>query len=126
MNARRILLLASLSGFVTVGLGAFGAHGLAGVLGERIGTWETAVLYQMFHTSALLALGILMKLEYCASAWLQRSAVAFCLGILLFSGSLYVLALTGISWLGMITPLGGLAFLSGWLSLGLALRREIQ
>jgi uncharacterized membrane protein YgdD (TMEM256/DUF423 family) len=117
LNARQTLLFASGSGLVVVALGAFGAHGLAAVLGERVPTWETAVQYQMFHTLALLALGLLMQAGQAQAVWLQRAALAFALGILLFSGSLYLLALSGIRWLGMITPLGGVAFLSGWLAL---------
>lgn len=125
MSARVTLLLACLSGFLVVALGAFGAHGLADLLGERIGTWETAVHYQMFHTAVLLVIGLMMRLQIADRAWLRRSAVAFGCGLLLFSGSLYLLALSGISWLGMITPLGGVAFLLGWLGLGMAVWKEI-
>ena len=117
MNARQTLLFASGSGFLVVALGAFGAHGLAEVLGERVHTWETAVQYQMFHTLALLALGLMLQAGQAQAVWLQRAAVAFAAGILIFSGSLYLLALSGIRWLGMITPLGGVAFLLGWLAL---------
>ena len=107
------LRLAAASGFIVVGLGAFGAHGLRSLLGaERLGTWETAVHYQMFHVVGLLVVGLLA--ERGDTALLRWSGWSFVLGTLLFSGSLYVLALTGVRWLGMITPLGGLCFLLGW------------
>ena len=115
------LLVGALSGFLVVALGAFGAHALKGTLasyGRDI--YEKAVLYQMFHTAALLAIGILQR---------QNAAFApvgwfFLIGIILFCGSLYVLAITGVKWLGAITPLGGLAFLAGWLWLAYLLLRE--
>lgn len=107
------LRLAAASGFIVVGLGAFGAHGLRNLLdAARLGTWETAVQYQMLHVTALLAVGLLsLRGELALLRW---SGWSFVLGTLLFSGSLYVLALTGVSWLGMITPLGGVCFLLGW------------
>lgn len=116
MLYKTVLMLAAISGFLTVALGAFGAHGLETVLTpERLNTWHTGVLYQMFHTLALLALGLLLM--QVNSAWLHWSAWLFLAGIILFSGSLYVLALSGIRILGAITPLGGLAFLAGWVCL---------
>ena len=127
MHASSIILYAAISAFITVGLGAFGAHGLAAILGERLATWQTAVHYQMFHTIALLALGVLAialpGLQ--ASALLKWTVLLFLLGIILFSGSLYVLALSGITRLGMITPLGGLAFLAGWLLLACLAVKEV-
>lgn len=113
-SVERIFLYAAINGFLVVVFGAFGAHGLEGVLSEaRLETWQTAVLYHMFHIVALLAAGFLAYLLP-ASKSMNRAAYAFQLGILLFSGSLYVLALTDISVLGYITPFGGLAFLLGW------------
>ena len=112
-QAGLFLRLATASGFAAVGLGAFGAHGLRSLLdAARLGTWETAVQYQMFHVVALLVVGLLALRR--ASAPLRWSGWSFVLGTLLFSGSLYLLALTGLRWLGMITPLGGLCFLLGW------------
>ena len=110
---KSILLIASINGFLVVALGAFGAHGLESVLSaQSLETWATAVQYHMFHTLALMLSGSLIgKRE---SSLLKNSAIAFVAGIILFSGSLYLLALSGISWLGMITPLGGVAFLAGW------------
>lgn len=117
------LLLAAISGFLCVALGAFGAHALKDTLasyGRDI--YEKAVLYQMFHTVALLIVGMLQR----QSATLALAPVGwlFCLGILLFSGSLYILAITGVKWLGAVTPFGGLAFLAGWLWLAYLLLRE--
>jgi uncharacterized membrane protein YgdD (TMEM256/DUF423 family) len=113
-SVERVFLYAAINGFLVVVFGAFGAHGLEGVLSEaRLETWQTAVLYHMFHVVALLAAGFLAYLLP-ASKSMNRAAYAFQLGILLFSGSLYVLALTDISALGYITPFGGLAFLLGW------------
>jgi uncharacterized membrane protein YgdD (TMEM256/DUF423 family) len=112
-SARLFLRLAAASGFIAVGLGAFGAHGLRSLLdAARLGTWETAVTYHMFHVVALLAVALLLQLR--AAALLRWSGWSFVLGTLLFSGSLYLLALTGVRWLGMITPLGGVCFLLGW------------
>jgi len=112
-TASLFLRLAAASGFIVVGLGAFGAHGLRNLLDAvRLGTWETAVQYQMLHVTALLAVGLLSLRG--KSGLLRWSGWSFVLGTLLFSGSLYVLALTGVSWLGMITPLGGVCFLLGW------------
>ncbi|UTW44542.1 DUF423 domain-containing protein [bacterium SCSIO 12696] len=110
---RKWLAIAAISGFTAVALGAFGAHGLKPTFtAYQLGVWETAVQYQMFHTLALLSLAsagqLVCRRMASISAWL------FTVGIVVFSGSLYVLATTGIKWLGAITPLGGLAFLAGW------------
>jgi len=99
---------------LTVAIGAFGAHALGPMLREanRVETFETAVKYQMYHTLALLAVGLLLfRVEQPA---LQVAAWCFFIGILIFSGSLYTLCLTGVTWLGAVTPLGGLAFILGW------------
>ena len=116
---RVLLLLAALFGFTGVGLGAFAAHGLKGQLSaEYLAVFQTGVHYQMLHALALLALAALW--QRLPGRLLPAAGVCFCVGILLFSGSLYALTLTGISALGMITPVGGLMFLAGWFCLGLA------
>jgi uncharacterized membrane protein YgdD (TMEM256/DUF423 family) len=120
------VLIAALSGFVAVGLGAFAAHGLKVRLSvEALSTFQTGVQYQMYHALALLAVAILFRVlghswALLASGWL------FVAGILLFSGSLYALALGGPRWLGPITPLGGLCFLLGWLALLVAAVRAVR
>ncbi len=112
MNSTTALRLAALAGFLAVALGAFGAHGLKAVL-EKNGTlavWQTAALYHLVHAVVLLVLA-------------QRAAVPrlpFALmgaGIVIFSGTLYTLAVTNVKWLGAITPLGGVCLLAGWLAL---------
>jgi uncharacterized membrane protein YgdD (TMEM256/DUF423 family) len=108
--------------FIGVAAGAFGAHSLKGRLDpEMLAVFETAVRYQMYHSMGLLLVG-LAGLRFPAER-LHVSGWLFAAGILLFSGSLYVLALTGAKWLGAITPLGGVAFLGGWGSLGWMLWR---
>jgi len=118
MNAKQILQLAGISGALAVGLGAFGAHSLEALLIQngRLDTFQTAVNYHFYHTLALLGLGILATIK---PEWkgIEFAAWSMVLGIMIFSGSLYVLSLTGITWLGAITPLGGLAFILGWSSL---------
>jgi len=107
------IAIAALNMFIAVAAGAFGAHGLKAILTpEMLAIWQTAVHYQMIHALALLATGILM--QHWTEAMLKTSALAFLSGILVFSGSLYALALTGIKILGAITPVGGVAFLIGW------------
>lgn len=119
MNKGSRLLLASagIFGALGVGLGAFGAHALKDHLVNtgRIGTYETAVLYHLIHTLAIMGTAILLHLK--KSTWLKRAGYFFLLGIIVFSGSLYVLCFTGITWLGAITPIGGVLFILGWLSL---------
>ena len=108
--------------FLSVALGAFGAHGLKNLLSpEMLAVWRTAVQYQMFHALALLLIGVLMQ-TLSSTKLLTWSARAMIVGVILFSGSLYALALSGVGKLGMITPLGGLAFLAGWVLLFLAVR----
>ena len=115
---RRIIVAGALLAGLAVTLGAFAAHGLKQVLDSYyLGTFETAVRYQMYHASALLFVGVLAIVSKFSARWLRLAAVAFILGIGLFSGSLYLLALSGIRWLGAITPIGGLAFILGWLAL---------
>jgi len=115
---RTFLLLAAFFGFTAVTLGAFAAHGLKSRLPlDLLAVFQTGVQYQMFHALALLALAVLAK--QVISNTLLLAGVLFVLGILLFSGSLYLLALTGTRALGMITPIGGLAFLGGWVCLGI-------
>ncbi|MET0089498.1 MAG: DUF423 domain-containing protein [Candidatus Thiodiazotropha sp.] len=114
--ARSWLILAALSGMLLVILGAFGAHALEPRLpADHLVWWQKAVHYQGLHTLALFGTGLL-ALQHSSRA-LHMAGGLFLAGILLFSGSLYVMALTGLRSLGMITPLGGLAFIAGWLAL---------
>jgi len=120
MNPRFPLQAAGLFGATGVGLGAFGAHALHGFLATQgtLGTWETAVHYQLLHAVALLAAAVgLRSGEARALAWAVR---AWSAGIMLFSGSLYLLALGGPRWLGPVTPLGGLGLIAGWLCVAAA------
>ena len=113
---KRILTIAAVSGMTAVMLGAFGAHALKKVISpEMLEVIKTGVQYQFYHTFALLAVGILMHFN--TSKALKWSANLFLLGIILFSGSLYALAITGIKPLGIITPFGGVAFIVGWVLL---------
>lgn len=119
----RWLFLGAMLGGVGVALGAFGAHGLRGrVPGDLLAVWETASRYHLAHALALLAVAwVASRADGLA---VRIAGWGFTLGILVFSGSLYVMTLTGARWLGAITPLGGLAFLFGWFALAAsALRR---
>ena len=116
---RMFVALAALFGFTGVALGAFAAHGLkAHLSAEYLAVFQTGVHYQMLHALALL--GVALLAERLPGRLLRATASLFVAGILLFSGSLYLLTLSGIAKLGMITPLGGLCFLAGWACLGLA------
>jgi uncharacterized membrane protein YgdD (TMEM256/DUF423 family) len=110
---KTFLLIGALAGFLGVALGAFGAHGLRARLSpEMLAVFETGVRYQMYHALAIILVGLIAaRLD----GWLIRAAGwSFSVGIVLFSGSLYSLAISGITILGAITPFGGLAFLVGW------------
>jgi len=121
---KTFVILGSLSAFTGVALGAFGAHGLkARVSPEMLTVWQTGVQYHLVHALGLLLIGILCHLlpdavQVRTAGWLLL------LGTLLFSGSLYLMTLSGVRSLGMITPLGGVAFLAGWLLLVLAVWRH--
>jgi uncharacterized membrane protein YgdD (TMEM256/DUF423 family) len=113
---RLFFLVGSISALIAVVLGAFGAHGLKGRLTtEMLNAFEVGVRYQMYHALALLAVAWALsrwpRAEVTVAGWL------FVAGTIIFSGSLYLLSLTGIRWIGAITPIGGVAFLLGWLSL---------
>ena len=109
---RKIILAGAINAFLAVALGAFAAHGLKNHLGAyELGIWKTAVDYQMAHALGLILIGLLAKsfsINLTQSGWIMLA------GIILFSGSLYILSLTGIKALGMITPFGGLCFLVAW------------
>ena len=116
---RVFLMLAAFFGFTGVALGAFAAHGLKNRLTEQyLAIFHTGVTYQLVHTLALF--GVALLLAHLPGRLVAWAGAFFALGIVMFSGSLYVLTLTGISKLGIITPIGGAAFLAGWLCLGLA------
>jgi uncharacterized membrane protein YgdD (TMEM256/DUF423 family) len=116
---RGFLMLAAFFGFTGVALGAFAAHGLKNRLTpEYLTIFHTGVTYQLVHTLALF--GVALLATQIPGRLITWAGVSFAVGILLFSGSLYLLTLTGISKLGIITPFGGLAFLAGWVCLGLA------
>ena len=118
--AKSTISLAAISGLVAVTLGAFGAHGLENTLSERMmEVWQTAVQYQFYHSLALLLVATIM-LQVQPSRLLNAAAILFLLGIIIFSGSLYILALSGITWLGAITPIGGTLFMIGWIVLAIA------
>ena len=116
---RSFLMLAAFFGFTGVALGAFAAHGLKYRLSaDYLAIFHTGVTYQLVHTLALL--GVALLATHIPGRIVTWAGISFVIGILLFSGSLYLLTLTGISKLGIITPFGGVAFLIGWLCLGLA------
>lgn len=116
------MIFGAINGFLAVALGAFGAHGLEGKISEKaLGAWEKAVNYQMFHTLALFVVGFLAtKIETLSITW---AGIFFAIGIVLFSGSLYTYAASGVRQLAMITPFGGVCFLIGWVILGYVLVR---
>lgn len=118
---RYLAPLAALSGFVSVAAGAFGAHALKTVLSPApLAAWQTAVQYQMFHTLALLAV-VALPVAATRQRLARVAGWLFVGGIALFSGSLYLLALTGVRWWGAVTPVGGTLFLAGWACVGAAL-----
>ena len=114
MTARFALTMGALLALVAVALGAFGAHALKGRLEPDMATvWQTAAQYHGWHALALVAAGLLLLHRPDAGA-IAAAAWLFAAGVVLFSGSLYLLALTGARWLGAVTPFGGFAFLAGW------------
>ena len=124
MNFKKLILICSTFGVLAVVLGAFGAHGLKNVLPiDKLATFKTGVTYHFYHAITLLFVSILVKLS--PSKWFNWSAICLILGIILFSGSLYLLAtrevigLTTYKWLGPITPIGGVFFILGWVFLGI-------
>lgn len=122
---RTFWTLGCVFGFLAVAAGAFGAHALRARLGaEMLAVWETAARYQMYHALALLAVAMAAARApaggWTAAGWL------FTAGIVIFSGSLYLLALSGTRWLGAITPIGGLCLLAGWIALALGARGAVS
>jgi uncharacterized membrane protein YgdD (TMEM256/DUF423 family) len=114
--------LGAASAFISVAAGAFGAHGLRARLApDLLAAFETGARYQMYHALGLMAAAF--ALSRWPGPWPVRAGWLFVAGTVLFSGSLYTLALTGIRWLGAVTPFGGVAFLAGWVCLLLAARR---
>lgn len=114
------IIIGAVNAFLAVALGAFGAHGLEGkVPAKYLETWQTGVTYQMFHAVGILIIGVLLG-NLPATSLLSWSGWLMLIGIILFSGSLYVLTLTQISVLGAITPLGGVSFLVAWVLLIIA------
>ena len=121
MNRSPAIIAATLGGLAVI-LGAFGAHALRGQLdADSLQIWHTAVDYQFWHSLALLGLA-------CAapSRWRFAGSIAFGTGVVLFSGSLYALALGAPRWIGAVTPIGGLALIAGWVSLGGAFWRSAR
>ena len=112
--SRLIILLAGINGFLAVSIGAFAAHILRDRLSpDLLNSFQTGVQYQMYHALGLFGIGLLM-LNFPTSKLLRISAYLMMAGIVLFSGSLYLLSITETRWLGAITPLGGLCFLTAW------------
>lgn len=118
--AKMFITLASLSGMLAVAFGAFGAHALKSRLDDyAMGVFQTAVQYHFYHSLALLVVGVI-ALNHPQAALLRSSGWLFALGIVVFSGSLYLLSFSGLRWLGAVTPIGGLAFIAGWACLAAA------
>ncbi|MTI86355.1 MAG: DUF423 domain-containing protein [Balneolaceae bacterium] len=118
-NPKIIIVIASFLLAIAVAAGAFGAHGLKNILTpERLETWETAVRYHAWHALGLILIGLISAHFQIDLRWPAHLLFA---GILIFSGSLYVLCLSGIGWFGAITPIGGVALIAGWILLGVQL-----
>lgn len=119
---RKWLVLGALLAGLSVAFGAFGAHGLRGwVSADLLANFETAARYQMYHALALLAVAFLSVRSAHARA-ANLAGWLFVVGVVIFSGSLYVMTFTGLRWLGAITPIGGAAMIGGWISLAVAAR----
>jgi len=117
--------LGAINAFLAVALGAFGAHMLEGRIPSKyLGTWEKAVMYQMFHALGLLVVGILAG-RFGSQSFINWSGWLMFIGIILFSGSLYVLSVTQIKILGAITPLGGVSFLAAWILMVIAVNKYL-
>ncbi|MFT4739279.1 MAG: uncharacterized membrane protein YgdD (TMEM256/DUF423 family) [Marivirga sp.] len=123
---KSFLIIGALMGAVGVVLGAFGAHALKDVLSTsgRLDTYETAVKYQMYHSLALLLLGLLTF--HVDHKFMQYAGWAFIIGTLIFSGSLYSLCATGITKLGAITPIGGVFLIAGWILMALGVYKASE
>ena len=123
---RRFLILAGLLGFLGVLLGAFGAHGLKSrIEPAMLETFEVGVRYHLVHAVALLVVALMSQQQSCSC--IKVAGWSFTVGIVIFSGTLYVLAVTGMKWLGAITPIGGVAFMVGWIALlvaGVRVKKE--
>ena len=120
---KRILTITAISGMTAVMLGAFGTHSLKKIISpEMLEVYKTGVQYQFYHTFALLMVGVLMQFK--SSKSLNWSAYLFIAGIVLFSGSLYALAISDIKILGAITPVGGVAFIAGWVLLAIHVSKK--
>ncbi len=118
MQARHIAACGALNMFIAIACGAFGAHALKKILSaDMLAIWHTAVQYQMAHALGLLLI-VALAPRLLPTTALSKIGITFLFGIIVFSGSLYLLALTGVRWLGAITPIGGVAFLLGWGLLG--------
>lgn len=131
MNSRSVsrpwYIAAGVSGALGVALGAFGAHVLKPLLPLQVMTiFETAVRYHLFHTLALLGCAVLLELHPARARWLRWAAWAFAAGIVLFAGSLYGLALGNLRWLGIVTPVGGVAWVAAWALLAIAFWRRAE
>jgi len=114
-TSKLFLILGGINAALVVMLGAFGAHGLkAKLTAEMLAVYQTGVHYHLFHALGLLAIGIVAT-QIADSVWLKWSGWLILLGIILFSGSLYVLSVSGLRWLGMVTPFGGVAFIAAWI-----------
>ncbi len=112
--SKLVIMLAGINGFLAVSLGAFAAHALRDRLSpELLNTFQTGVQYHMYHALALFGIGLMM-INFPASTILRISAYLMLAGLVFFSGSLYLLSITGIRWLGAITPIGGVFFLVAW------------
>ena len=118
----KLLLIASVYGFFAVALGAFGAHALKDVLGDRVGIYETANRYHFYHTFAIFVSAFLYNIFQ--RKILITSGYLFAAGIFIFSGSLYALSISGIRILGAITPIGGVLFLIAWATLGYSVLKK--
>ena len=124
--AKIFLIIGSTLGGLSVAIGAFGAHALKNILeaNDRLQTFETGVKYQFYHALALILLGLLMqKFDHKLFIW---SGYGFIIGTILFSGSLYILSLSGIGKWGAVTPLGGVAYLVGWITLIIGVRKSVN
>jgi len=122
---RVFITIGALSGLLAVAAGAFGAHSLRDRLSpDMLQVFQTGATYDMYHALALVGVGILLgRFSVGGSAWLSGAGWLFVAGTLLFSGSLYALSISGATWLGAITPLGGVAFLLGWLAVAVGIWR---